>query len=139
MDGCPAVVGVGVLEREARRVARLLGRRWNHAAVRRRAWRTSRITVNVRLPASALRGRGLRVAAEADPVRERGDGPLGALLFGNGVACDPGQSCRVTMRLKTAYFRPARHHKIRLRLLVSSRDTRGSVTADAPVDLSPRR
>jgi Bacterial Ig domain len=139
MDGCPAVVGVGVLEREARRVARRLGRRWNRAAVRRRAWRMSRITVNVRLPASALRGRGLRVAAEADPVGEPGDGPLGALLFGKGVACDPGQSCRVTMRFMTAYFRPARHHKVRLRLLVSPRDTRGWVTAYAPLDLSPRR
>jgi hypothetical protein len=139
MDGCPAVVGVDVLNREARRVARRLGRRWDHAAVRRRAWRMHRITVTVRLPASAVSGRGLRVAAEVDPVREAGDGPLGALLFGRGVPCDPGQSCRVTMRFNTAYFRPARHHSTRLRLLVSPRDTRGWVTTDTPVDFSPRR
>jgi hypothetical protein len=138
MDGCPAVVDVGRLNREARRVARRLGRRWNHAAVRRRAWRMHRITVTVRLPSSAASGRGLRVAAEADPVRKAGDGPLGALLFGRGVPCDPGQSCRVRMRFNTAYFRPARHHSVRLRLMVSPRDHLGWVTTDTPLDLSPR-
>jgi hypothetical protein len=111
MDGCPTVVDVGVLNREARRVARRLGRRWNHAAVRRRAWSTRRIVATVRLPSVAVSGRGLRVGIEVNPIGGPRDGPLGTLLFGKGVACEPGHSCRVTLRLRPAYFPPARNHR----------------------------
>ena len=137
-DGCPAVVDSRELKREARRVARRLGQRWDRAAVRQRAWATHKIVVTVQLPSSAVRGRGLRVGIKVFPVRHRRDGPLGSLLFGKGVPCEVGHACRVTLRLKPDYFPPARHRSVRLQLLVSPQDTRGWIGSDVPLDLSPR-
>jgi hypothetical protein len=59
-------------------------------------------------------------------------------MFGKGVPCKPGHPCRVTLRFNTAYFRPARNHRVRLQVMVSPKDTHGWIASDAPLDLSPR-
>ena len=138
-DGCPAVVPVDDFTAEARRVAKRLGKQWDRAAFRRRAWATRQITVKVHVPAFAARGRGLRCAVKVFPVRQPRDGPLGNLMFGKGVPCQPGRTCRVKVRLRTQYFPPAEHRSVRLQLLTSPKDTIGWTGADAPLDLRPRR
>lgn len=138
-DGCPPVVGFGAFTREARRVANRLGKRWDRASVRRQAWATRQISVTLRLPASAARGRGLRCAIAVEPVRRRHDGPLGNLMFGAGVPCRPGKRVSISLRLHTQYFRPARHRSTRLRLLITPRDHRGRAEVTSKLDLRPRR
>jgi Bacterial Ig domain len=138
-DGCPPVVGFGVFTREARRVAKRLGKRWDRASVRRQAWATRQISVTLRVPSSAARGRGLRCAIDVEPVRRKRDGPLGDLMFGAGVPCRPGKRVSITLRLRTQYFPPARHRSTRLRLLITPRDHRGRVEVTSKLDLRPRR
>jgi hypothetical protein len=138
-DGCPPVVGFGVFTREARRIAKRLGKRWDRASVRREAWATRRISVTLRLPASAARGRGLRCAIDVEPVRRKRDGPLGDLMFGAGVPCRPGKRVSITLRLRTQYFPSARHRSTKLRLLITPRDHRGRVEVTSKLDLRPRR
>jgi len=138
-DGCPTVVPADDFTAEARRVAKRLGKQWDRAGFRRRAWATRQIIVKVHVPASAAPGRGLRCAVKVIPVRQRRDGPLGNLMFGKGVPCQPGRTCRVKVRVRTQYFPPAAHRSVRLQLLASPKDTIGWTGADAPLDLRPRR
>jgi hypothetical protein len=60
-------------------------------------------------------------------------------MFGKGVRCEPGQTRRVTLRLRASGFKFARRRELQLHLLLSPHDGHGMVDAVAPLKLSPRR
>ncbi len=138
-DGCPPVVGERAWGAESRRQARRLQRRWHRSAERARAWRTSRIAITVRVPQSAAQGRQLRVGASVRIVRRRSDGLLPTVMFGKGVRCEGGQSCRVTLRLRPFGFKFARHRSLEFQLILSPHDGHGAVESVVPLKLAPRR